>query len=74
MLQRCPKATFNILMDNYKEGKADIMGHENQTIQNIKLDSMVSLSWASTYAAGSLSNKQSQTLPRLNSKGWDHRQ
>jgi hypothetical protein len=27
--QRCPKATFDILLAKYKEGKADIRGHEN---------------------------------------------
>jgi hypothetical protein len=31
--QRCPKATFDILLAKYKEGKADIRGHENQTIR-----------------------------------------
>jgi co-chaperonin GroES (HSP10) len=28
-----PKATFDIHMDKYRDGKADIRGHENQTIQ-----------------------------------------
>jgi hypothetical protein len=28
-LQRCPKATFDILMAKYKEGKAGIRGREN---------------------------------------------
>jgi hypothetical protein len=35
--QRRPKA-----MAKYKEGRADIRGHENWTIQNIKPDSSVS--------------------------------
>jgi hypothetical protein len=30
--QRRPKATFDILMFKYKEGKTGIRGHENQTI------------------------------------------
>jgi hypothetical protein len=30
--QRRPKATFDILMAKYKEGRADIRGRENQTI------------------------------------------
>jgi hypothetical protein len=32
MPHRCPKATFDILMAKYKEGRADIRGCENQTI------------------------------------------
>jgi hypothetical protein len=31
-LQQSPKATFNILMAKYKEGRAGIIDHENQTI------------------------------------------
>jgi hypothetical protein len=31
-LQWCPKVTFDILMAKYKEGRAGIIGHENQTI------------------------------------------
>jgi hypothetical protein len=27
--QRCPKATFDILMAKYKEARAAIRGHEN---------------------------------------------
>jgi hypothetical protein len=27
--QRRPRATFDILMDKYKEGRAGIRGHEN---------------------------------------------
>jgi hypothetical protein len=45
--QRRPKA-----MAKYKEGRADIRGHENWTIQNTKLDSSVSQSQASTSTPG----------------------
>jgi hypothetical protein len=38
-----PKATFNILMAKYRYGKADIRGHENRTIQFLKMDYSVSL-------------------------------
>jgi hypothetical protein len=31
-LQKRPKATFDILIAKYKEGRAGIRGHENQTI------------------------------------------
>jgi hypothetical protein len=31
-LQRCLKATFNILMAKYNEGSADISCHKNRTI------------------------------------------
>jgi hypothetical protein len=34
--QRCPKATFSILMAKYREGRAGIKGRENWTIQNTK--------------------------------------
>jgi hypothetical protein len=73
-LQKRPKATLDILMAKYKEGSADIRGCENQSIQNTKSDSLVSLSWASTSAVGSSSDKQYQTPPRQNSEGQDHRQ
>jgi hypothetical protein len=56
-LQCLPKATFNILMAKYKEGRAGIRGHKNQTIWNPKPDSLVSLSQASSFAAGSSSDK-----------------
>jgi hypothetical protein len=62
--QRCPKATFDILMAKYKEDMADIRRHENQTIQNTKLDSPVSLSQANTSATGSSSGKRSRNPPR----------
>jgi hypothetical protein len=62
--QRCPKATFDILMAKYKEDMADIRRHENQTIQNTKLDSPVSLSQANTSATGSSSDKRSRNPPR----------
>jgi hypothetical protein len=39
-----PKATFDILMAKYKEGRAGIRGRENWTIQNTKPDSLISLS------------------------------
>jgi hypothetical protein len=42
--QQHPNVTFDILMAKYKEGRADIMEHENRTIRNVKLDSPVSLS------------------------------
>jgi hypothetical protein len=73
-LQRHPKATFDILMVKYKEGRADIRGHENWTIRNTKLDSPVSLSQTSTSAAGSSSSKRSRALSRQISKGRDRRQ
>jgi hypothetical protein len=71
--QKCPKATFDILMAKYKEGKTDIRGHENQTIQNPKLDSPVSLSQASTSTARSSSSKRSQTPQQQNLEGHDRR-
>jgi hypothetical protein len=43
-LQKCPKATFDIPMAKYKQGRASIRGRKNRTIQNTKPDSMVSLS------------------------------
>jgi hypothetical protein len=55
--QRCPKVTLDILLAKYKEGRADVRGHKNWTIRNPKLDSSVSLSQASTFAAESSSNK-----------------
>jgi hypothetical protein len=60
-------------MAKYKNGRAGIRGCENRTIQNPKLDSPISLSQASTSAAGSSFGKQSWTPPRQNSEGWDHR-
>jgi hypothetical protein len=42
--QRHPKATFDILLAKYKEGRADVRGRENRTIQNPKPDSPTSLS------------------------------
>jgi hypothetical protein len=59
--QRCPKATFDILMAKYKEGRADIMGHKNRTIWNTNPDSLFSLSLASTSAARSSFDKRSRT-------------
>jgi hypothetical protein len=32
--QRHPKATFDILMAKYKDGRANIRGHKNWTIRN----------------------------------------
>jgi hypothetical protein len=55
--QQCPKATFNILLAKYKEDRAAMRERENWIIRNVKPDSPVSLSQASTYAAGSSSNK-----------------
>jgi hypothetical protein len=57
--QQCPKATFDIFMVKYKEGRADIRGHENRTIRNTKPDSLVSLDLASTSIAESSSGKRS---------------
>jgi hypothetical protein len=34
--QQRPKATFNILMAKYREGRASIRGHKNWTIRNAK--------------------------------------
>jgi hypothetical protein len=70
--QRHLKATFNILLSKYKEGRAGIMGRKNQTIQNPKPDSPISLSQASTSVAGSSSGKRSQTPQQQNSEGRDH--
>jgi hypothetical protein len=72
--QHHPKATFNTLMAKYKEGRASIRGHGNRTIQNPKPDSSVSLSQASSSAAGCSSSKRSRTLPRQNSEGLDYHQ
>jgi hypothetical protein len=41
--QQCPKATFDILMTKYKEGKASIRDREIWTMWNIKPNSLVSL-------------------------------
>jgi hypothetical protein len=56
-LQKYPKATFDILMAKYKEGRAGIRGRENWTIRNTKPDSLVSLSQVSTSSVRSLSDK-----------------
>jgi hypothetical protein len=63
--QRCPKATFDIFMAKYKEGRAGIRGHENRTIRNTKLDSPIFLSQASTSAAKSLSSRQMISDPAV---------
>jgi hypothetical protein len=55
--QRHPKATFNIILVKYKEGRAGVRGHENQTIRNPKLDSPIFLSRSSTSASRSSSGK-----------------
>jgi hypothetical protein len=55
--QCLPKATFDILMAKYKEGRAGVRGHENWTIRNPKLDSSISLSQASSSVAESSSGK-----------------
>jgi hypothetical protein len=54
-----PRATFDILMAKYKEGRAGIRGHENQTIQNPKPDSPVFLNQANTSVVGSSSGRRS---------------
>jgi hypothetical protein len=46
-------------------------GHENWTIRNDKSDSPISLSQASTSAAGSSSKKRSRTPPQRDSEGRD---
>jgi hypothetical protein len=69
--QQCPKATFDILMVKYKEGRVGISEHENWTIQIAKPDSPVSLSRASNSAAESSSTKRSKTPPQQNSEGRD---
>jgi hypothetical protein len=43
-LQHRLKATFDILMAKYKEGRPDVKGRENRTIWNPKPDSPISLS------------------------------
>jgi hypothetical protein len=60
-LQRRPKATFDILMAKYKEGRVGVMGCKNRMIQNTKLDNQISLSRASSFAARRSSGKQSRT-------------
>jgi hypothetical protein len=69
-----PKATFDILMAKYKEGRADIREHDNWIIRNPKSDSPVSLGQVSTSAAGSSSSKRSRTPPWQNLEGRDHHQ
>jgi hypothetical protein len=72
-LQRRPKATFKILMAKYKEGKVSIRGRENWTIWNLKPDSPISPSQASTSTTGSSSGKRSRTPQQQNSEGRDRR-
>jgi hypothetical protein len=55
--QRRPKATLDILMVKYKEGRVGIRGRENRTIRNPKPDSLVFLSQASSSAAERSSGK-----------------
>jgi hypothetical protein len=50
--QQRPKATFDILMAKYREGRVGIREHENRTILFPKLDHPVSLSQDSTSTAG----------------------
>jgi hypothetical protein len=71
---QCPKATFDILITKYKEGRAGIRGPKNWSIRNTKPDSLVSLGQASTSTTWSSSNKRSQTLPQQSSEGRDRRQ
>jgi hypothetical protein len=52
-----PKATFDIPMAKYKQGRASIRGHENWTIRNPKLDCSVSLSQASSSTTETSSDK-----------------
>jgi hypothetical protein len=69
--QRSPKATFDILVAKYKEGRAIIRGRENWTIWNTEPDSLVPLSQASTSVTRSSSDKRSRTPPQQNSEGRD---
>jgi hypothetical protein len=62
--QQHPKATFDILLTKYKEGRADIRGHKNWTIRNPKSESPISLGQANTFITGSSSSKRSRTPPR----------
>jgi hypothetical protein len=73
-LQQHPKATFDILMAKYKEGRASFRDHKNQAIQNTRLNNPVYLGQASASTIGSSSGKRYRTLPQQNSKGQDHRQ
>jgi hypothetical protein len=59
-----PKATFNILMAKYRDGKADIRGCKNYNIWFPKVDHVVSLDHANTFVPGRSSSNQSRTLPR----------
>jgi hypothetical protein len=62
-------------MAKYRDGRANIRGRENRTIQFPKPDHPVSLDQANTSAAGSLSNQLSRTPPQQNTEGQDrHRQ
>jgi hypothetical protein len=70
--QQHPKATFDILMAKYKEGRACIRGHENWTIWNTNLDNPISLGQTSTSTALSSAGKWPQTLMRQNSEGQNH--
>jgi hypothetical protein len=72
--QRRPKATFDIIIAKYKEGKADIRGHKSRTIWNTKPDNLISLSQASISTARSTSDKRSGTPPHQNSEARDRRQ
>jgi hypothetical protein len=67
--QRHPKATFDILLSKYKDGRAGIRGRENRTIRNHKPDNLVSLSQTDTSTAGSSFGKRSQTPQQQYSKG-----
>jgi hypothetical protein len=51
--QQRSKATFDIRMVKYKEGRDGIRGCKNWTIQNTKPDSPVFLNRASTFVIGS---------------------
>jgi hypothetical protein len=59
--QQRPKATFDILMAKYMEGRVDIRGHKNRTIRNSKPDNPISLSQNNTSTPGSSSGKRSRT-------------
>jgi hypothetical protein len=61
--QSRPKATFNIFIAKYREGRAGIRGNKKQITRLPKPDHPVSLSQTSTSAPGSTSNNRSQTLP-----------
>jgi hypothetical protein len=68
-----PKGHLQYPPDELQGRQGKRQGHENRMIQNPKPDSPVSLSRASTSAAGSSSDKRSQTPQQHYSEGREHR-